>query len=180
MSDETAHPALPRQPLCVVVCGLPGVGKTTVAQIVADYIDARHERSDSVRHDLFVEPSYNEQETAMVYDELLRRCEQALSGGESIVLDATFRNAHQRDRVHLLAETHGVPIEQFVVTADEDVVQSRLSDRDGLSDADFDVYQELANEFDPVEHSAHYIDNSDLLTDTRDQLLNALEQRVEQ
>lgn len=180
MSDETEQPALPRQPQCVVVCGLPGVGKTTVAEIVADYIDARHKRSDEIRHGLFVEPSYSAEETAMVYDELLSRCEAALSQGESIVLDATFRDAHQRDRVHLIAEKHGVPVEQLVVTADDATVQDRLSDRDGLSDADFAVYEDLANEFDPVEHNAHYIDNSGLLTDTRDQILDALPHPVEQ
>lgn len=161
MSDTTEHPALPEQPICVVVCGLPGVGKTTVAEIVADYTGAIHERSDEIRHEMWLDPAYSEQETAMVYDELLRRAEIALDAGNSVVLDATFRDAHYRERAALVAEQYGVPFELLVVTADDDTVRERMSTRDGLSDADYAVHQDISDVFDPVERDAHYIDNNE-------------------
>ncbi|MFB6177910.1 MAG: AAA family ATPase, partial [Halobaculum sp.] len=51
----------------VVVCGPPGVGKTTVASEAADQVDGTVLRTDVVRKDLFPEPTYDEAETEAVY-----------------------------------------------------------------------------------------------------------------
>ncbi|MCF2241345.1 AAA family ATPase, partial [Halobacterium salinarum] len=42
----------------VVVCGLPGTGKTTVSGHAAETLDAELLRTDVVRTDLFPEPDY--------------------------------------------------------------------------------------------------------------------------
>ena len=42
-------------PTLVVVCGLPGVGKSTVAGVVSDRLEASRLRTDVVRKELFDE-----------------------------------------------------------------------------------------------------------------------------
>lgn len=65
----------------VVVCGLPGTGKTTVATEVADRVGGRLLRTDVVRKDLVDDPDYTDAETRRVYDELLDRAERTLGRG---------------------------------------------------------------------------------------------------
>ena len=54
----------------VALCGLPGVGKSTVAGYVTEQLDAVRLRTDVVRKELFDEPQYTAEETESVYREL--------------------------------------------------------------------------------------------------------------
>ncbi|HMD46591.1 MAG TPA: AAA family ATPase [Acidimicrobiales bacterium] len=115
----------------VVVGGLPGTGKSTLARALARALDAVVVRSDVVRKELAgLDPGvpapapagrglYDEASTAATYAELLARAEQALAGGHSVVVDATFaddawrraaadlgrRRAADLDLVHCVAPT---------------------------------------------------------------------------
>jgi predicted kinase len=87
----------------VAVCGLPGVGKTTVAETVADRLDGRLLRTDVVRKEILTDPDYTEAESRMVYDELFERARETVASGRSVVLDGTFQDADRRDRLAALA-----------------------------------------------------------------------------
>jgi len=124
----------------VVVCGLPGVGKTTVAERIAGHLDARVLRTDVIRKQLFPDPEYTDEEAARVYAELLARARDRVRDGESVVLDATFANGEFRDDVRAVADRAADRFELVKVECDEDVVRRRIRARDGISDADFDVH----------------------------------------
>jgi hypothetical protein len=148
------------QPRLVAVCGPPGVGKTTVARLVADRIDAEVHRSDVVRSDLRgddADPTYSAAETERVYRALLDRGRESLRSGRAAVLDATFRRRRHREAV-----ASRFPSASFVrVTCTEGVVADRLADRtDDASDADYEVYLDLRESFEPVEREAAVVDNS--------------------
>lgn len=81
-----------------VVCGLPGVGKTTVSTELAERTGDELLRSDVVRSDVVVDPSYTPGEIRRVYDELFERARQRLSTDSGAVLDATFGRTELRDR----------------------------------------------------------------------------------
>lgn len=81
-----------------VVCGLPGVGKTTVSTELAERTGDELLRSDVVRSDVVVDPSYTPGEIRRVYDELFERARQRLSTDGGAVLDATFGRTELRDR----------------------------------------------------------------------------------
>lgn len=140
-----------------VVCGLPGVGKTTTARDLAAEHDATVVRSDVVRKDRFDDPAYTTQETERVYEAVLDRAHRVLP--DPVVLDATFRKQRHRDEAVALAERAGVDYRFVKVECDEAVVRRRIQARtDDESDADFSVYQEV--EFEPLQRAADVVDNT--------------------
>lgn len=155
----------------VVVCGPPGVGKSTVAGLVADRLDAARLRTDVVRRDVVPDPAYTDRERRRVYDELFERARTALTAGKSVVLDGTFQYRSVRDRAAGLAEERDVAFDLVRVTCDEATVRARLAERtDDPSDADFDAYRTIRRAFDPVERDHLTVDNSGSFERTTEQV----------
>ncbi len=159
------------EPILVVVCGPPGVGKTTVAEAIADRVDGRLLRTDVIRKELAPDPAYTQAETDRVYDELLSRAHTSIQHGAPVVLDGTFRRRAYRDQARQLAASTGVAFELARVTCDETTVRERLAERNGdASDADAAVYATIREEFEQVEGDHITVDNSADPTTTRQQL----------
>jgi predicted kinase len=160
-----AHPRL------VVVCGPPGVGKTTVSEGIADRIDGTLVRTDVVREDVAPDPEYTDAERKRVYEELFARGREALRRGENAVLDGTFQYRATREAAQSLAEEMGATFESVKVECAEPVVRERIAERTGdESDADFDVHAMIREQFDPLSVDHVTVDNSETLADTRRQL----------
>lgn len=155
----------------VVVCGLPGAGKTTVAGVLTDRLEAEIIRTDVVRKDCFPDPEYTSEETRATYEETLARAKRALERDGGAIVDGTFRRERLRDRARAVAEDVGARFDLVHVECAKPVVKSRLAEREGdESDADFRVYELLESEFEPLVHAHHRIDNSGTLAETRTQL----------
>jgi len=159
--------------MLVLVCGLPGTGKSTVAERIAELLSAGLLRTDVVRKELFPEPTYAAAESEAVYDELFERARDRLVAGEHVVLDATFRRRERRDRAAAVAAETDTELRLVRVTCEESVVRERIRQRqrheDDESDADFSVYNQLKEEFEPIERDDHVvIDNSGTLSATLD------------
>lgn len=173
-------PAVTPRPALVVVCGLPGVGKTTVARTIADRLGARIVRTDVVRKDLFPEPDYTDAEERAVYTELLQRGGAALEAGQPAVLDATFHNARYRDHASELAAEHDAEITFVHVICDEETVEERIRAREGdESDATFAIHQRFREMFDAVERRHVQVDNSNGKETTLEQVRAAFAREVE-
>ncbi|MDY6764385.1 MAG: AAA family ATPase, partial [Halobacteria archaeon] len=95
-------------PRLIVICGYPGVGKSTVASLIAEETNARIYDSDHVRKELFPDPTYSREESRTVYNELLERGREALEDGETVVLDATFSRRSKREQAESIADDLGV------------------------------------------------------------------------
>jgi uncharacterized protein len=101
----------------VVVGGLPGAGKSTLAAALSDATGWTVLRSDEVRKDLaglghydrnhagYGEGLYRPEHTAATYAELLARARVALTRGESVILDASWTSADERSAARSLART---------------------------------------------------------------------------
>jgi hypothetical protein len=155
----------------VVVCGFPGVGKTTVAETVADRLDGELLRTDVVRKELVADPEYTDEETAAVYEEVLDRSRRRIEDGHSVVLDGTFFRQTFREAANSLAGDLGVEFEVVRVRCDEDTVERRIRQRDGISDADVEVYHMHRDIFEPIDRDHVTVDNSEDLEATRRQVL---------
>nr|WKN34610.1 ATP-binding protein [Tunicatimonas sp. TK19036] len=77
-------------PIIVVVTGLPGSGKTYFAKCLARRLNAEHIRNNQVRNNHQKQGLYRLSDKQWVYQWMLHQAEEVLTGGRSVVLDATF------------------------------------------------------------------------------------------
>ncbi len=142
-----------RKPCLVMVGGLPGTGKSTLAQALAECAGFRVIRSDLVRKELagvagkgqgssaFGDGIYTAEWNERTYAECLRRAEELLFEGKRVLVDANFREEVWRQTFLEAATRWGVPGVFLVCHAEPDVVRERLASRRGdASDADWPVY----------------------------------------
>jgi len=163
------------EPVLVVVCGLPGAGKTTVSEEAADRLDAALLRTDVVRKDVAPDPEYTDAERRRVYDELFDRASARLEAGESVVLDGTFTRTEYRERARSIAERVDVSFQLVRVECEEDVVRDRIAARENdESDADFEIYELYRDQFEAIESEHARIDNSASVTETYQQVADVL------
>jgi len=171
MSETDVLDSRNTTPTVVVVCGLPGVGKTTVAEDVAERVDGRLLRTDVVRKELFPDPEYTAAEARRVYAEMFERARETIERGRNVVLDGTFRDERDRDRAAELSESLDAEFRLVKVECAESVVRERIRQReDDASDADFDVYAMYRDRFDPISGDHVTVDNSDGIEETAEQV----------
>lgn len=155
----------------VVVCGVPGVGKTSVAEHLVDRLDATLLRTDVVRKELVDEPAYTDEEGRMVYEELLARAEGVLRTGEPVVLDGTFHEAAYRTAAESTADGAGVDCRFVKVECDPAVAERRIRAReDDESDADVEIQAMFRRTYDPLAVDHVTVDNSGSRAATRRQV----------
>jgi hypothetical protein len=142
-----------RRPMLLLVGGLPGTGKSTLARAVADRAGFKVIRSDVVRKELAGLPPteraaaemYAPEWTDRTYATCLRRAEALLFDGRRVIVDATFSAEAYRRQFFDLAARLAVPAALVVCRADPAAVRARLAARKGdASDADWAVYEDAA------------------------------------
>ena len=135
-----------------LVGGLPGSGKTTLATAISTTIDASYLSSDVVRRELYPDPAgrYDEAATRRTYAEMLQRAEVALERGESVVLDATWREASLRAAAREVADRTSAVLTELQCVVEDSVAERRLANRrDDVSEADIDVFLAMRHAFAP-------------------------------
>lgn len=75
--------------LIVIVCGLPGVGKTTLANNLAPLLNASVLSTDKTRKELIPHPTYSARERELIYDVMLLLAKYLHGLGVNCILDAT-------------------------------------------------------------------------------------------
>ncbi len=143
-----------------IVCGLPGSGKTAVARLLSRIRSAELLRSDALRKELWVVPTYSDDEKQAVYDEMFTRARQALHEGRAVVLDAAFNKRANREKAAALGAAMKIGFEIVEVTASEEIIRARLDLREGdESDADWQIHQLLKERFERIEEPHVVITN---------------------
>jgi aminoglycoside phosphotransferase family enzyme/predicted kinase len=151
-----------QRPGMLLVGGLPGCGKSTLARHLGEACGARVIRSDVVRKELAgIDPRHSGREipglysaemTERVYAEVLRQAEGAIWQGERVVVDAMFSRTAQRQVFLHAADRWAVPTGWLICEAPEELVRDRLAQRRGdASDADWQVYLQARAQWEPVD-----------------------------
>jgi aminoglycoside phosphotransferase family enzyme/predicted kinase len=146
-----------RRPCLVLVGGLPGAGKSTLARALSEQAGFAVIRSDVVRKELagsiganrkpfaFDEGIYAPEWNERTYAECLRRAEELLFEGKRVVVDASFRHEEKRRRFLEAAAGWGVPGYCLICHADPEIARLRLAGRrDDASDAGWATYLQIA------------------------------------
>jgi predicted kinase len=96
----------------IVIGGLPGVGKTTVARAVAGRSGAAHLRIDALEVALVQQGLVPTPEDVGVhgYGLALAAADSCLTAGTDVLVDAVFPVAASRRPFRELAARHGVPV----------------------------------------------------------------------
>jgi aminoglycoside phosphotransferase family enzyme/predicted kinase len=147
----------------VIIGGLPGTGKTTVAKDVAEKLGATLLRSDVIRKELMgLDPTlpaeadyrrglYATDITNEVYDEMFERSARQLKTGCSVVLDASFADDRHRGLARQLGADTASEVTELrcvldVAEAGARILGRRGSERDA-SDATPQVAAAMAATF---------------------------------
>lgn len=147
--------------MLVVVCGLPGVGKTTVAKKIAEDLGARLLATNDIRRELFPSPRWTPDEFQHVYDELFARAETILRQGHPLVLDGTFVKQKNRDRARDIARDTNTAFGIVLVTCDEATIKERIEQRarEDPDGAPYWAYELFKTSLEPVTDASLVIDN---------------------
>lgn len=135
--------------MVILVFGLPGCGKTTLAAELAGRLKALYLSSDRVRKEMVRDIGYTPEEKLAVYDRMLELAKEAvMRHDDDVVVDATFHQAGER---RLFRESLGGETALFLVEvkAKEELIRERLEMPREDSDADFAVYEKISTEWEP-------------------------------
>ena len=149
----------------VIVGGLPGTGKSTLAARLADATGWSVLRSDEVRKDIAGlghatpapsapgEGLYRPEFTDATYRALIDRARTALELGESVILDASWSDRRHREMAAEVARATASDLAELECVAPTAVAEARLRRRlaggRDASDATPDVAAAMAIRFDP-------------------------------
>ncbi len=137
--------------MIVLVFGLPGTGKTFFAQHFARNTGAVHLYTDLVREKLDAKGHYDDTTKQQVYNELFKQVMRELNDKKDVVVDGTFHKQVRRDQVKKMAVEMDEPIFLIEIKATEKTVKKRLKKSRKHSEADFDVYKTLQQDFETEE-----------------------------
>jgi predicted kinase len=166
------------RPRLVVTCGLPAVGKSTLAQGLAERLGLLRVSTDVVRKERAGLPSpirnpqsaipnpqsafgsglYSASATGRTYAALRRRAGLWLRRGVSVVLDGTFGSRSERRLTVALARRAGARFLLVHIIGNAELVKrrfrARAKDPARVSDATWGVYQQMREIFEPPDEVA--------------------------
>jgi aminoglycoside phosphotransferase family enzyme/predicted kinase len=151
-------------PVLLVVRGLSGTGKTTLARHLSERLGIERLETDAVRREMFGQSlspagygraTYTPENRERVYAEMLLRAKHLIDSGRSAIVDGTFLTAKSRmDAVALAAGGRAIPLVLECHCPDEVARQriaARITTENSMSEARPDIYtsQTEAQEPDP-------------------------------
>jgi uncharacterized protein len=151
----------PMKPFLVILCGVTGSGKSTLARQLAERLGMPVINSDTVRkslagvsgrqHVAYENGIYSRIMTKKTYAKMAREAEKLLKSGTGAILDATFSQRNNRQRIARLCDKYGVPLTVMCCRASDETTRARLAQRavegHDTSDGRWEIYIEQKKTF---------------------------------
>jgi len=157
------RPEVDPSPALFVFFGLIATGKSSLAQAWAADRQAAYYNSDRLRKELaglapaarqrenFDQGIYTAAFSQKTYTALLARAEFELARGRAVVLDGSYQQRRERDRLRCLAGRLGCRLYFILCTCPEDELRRRLAERardpHAVSDGRWEIYQQQKQRF---------------------------------
>jgi hypothetical protein len=148
----------PRQGRLILMCGISGTGKSTVASRLARKLDAVHIRSDALRKHLAGIPInqrgrsevYSDESTRRTYSRLIELGAELARTGYPVILDAKFDRAEHRLTALHAARSNQLPFHILHLQAPIQQLRERLRKRnDPVADATAELLDAQFAQFEP-------------------------------
>ncbi len=152
-----------RPSLVILLAGLPGTGKSTLARKLARRYRLEHISTDSVRkrifrdvrRDHFGRGSYSNRQRMVVYDTIYYVVYTLLKHRVGCVLDGTFYQDRMRAKVGRICARFDAKFILVMVTCPDEIIKKRFEEREKrerrtLSDADSKIYEKFRQLFEPT------------------------------
>jgi aminoglycoside phosphotransferase family enzyme/predicted kinase len=151
--------------LLIIMVGLVGSGKTTLANALVQRLGAVHISSDVMRKRLagipetehrYDEPTsgiYSPEFTRKTYDTIFAQAGDLLKDGASVILDAAFLRQSERERARTMSQELDADFLVVECRLSPELTQKRLLQRCGevsASDGRWEIYQRQSGWFEPV------------------------------
>lgn len=150
--------------MLIIICGLPGSGKSSLARKLKAKLPAAYLNSDIVRKQIFKKPQYTPEEKKRVYDEIVNQAEKMLLKKKNVIVDATFYTRKYRQLMVSTARDAGSKYCIILCTLPEEMTKERLAKREkssrSVSDANYEIYLKLRERFEQIEGDYLEIDCS--------------------
>jgi len=167
-------------PVLYIFFGMIAAGKSTLAQAWADYKQLPYFNSDMVRKELAnITPTESQRETIdtgiytkefsrKTYQALLKGAEVLLQQGDSLILDASYQSARERQKLRTLAGNLNCQVYFILCRCPEREMQRRMDEREqdpaSVSDGRWEIYLEQKKRFEPPDELA---DSELIIIDTQ-------------
>lgn len=145
----------------IIVCGLPGTGKSEVAKLIASMAEGSLLKTDILRKKVGKIFSPKAQK---VYQLLLKIAKGDLLSGKSVILDGTFYSEDLRNEAVKLAQKYEAQIHFIEVVCKEKIIKDRIEKRlnkdNSESEANYLAYLKMKKVWEPIKEKHIIIDNS--------------------
>jgi DegV family protein with EDD domain len=154
------------RPSLVIVCGLPGSGKSYFSRALIGRHPLAHLDSDALRKILFSRPTHSAEESTRLFAAVHAVLERLLSRGVNAVLDATSLKEVHRQVLYQIAERAGARLIIIQTEAPPSVARQRLEARSrgshprDSSEATPAVYDRMKGEAEPIGRQHIRVDTS--------------------
>lgn len=118
------------KPLCILMYGIPGAGKSTFARQLSEQLNIAHVHSDRIRHELYDDAQYSSAENSTVLRLSVYMAEMLLAQKQSVIFDMQLPTQTLRNNLRSLAREYGAEFITVWVQTDYETALYRATHRD--------------------------------------------------